>query len=65
MITLKSGEHFTYAQIDNVTSITEPGGDKRAIDWDYVSPDDDFIDWESDDGQPDESQEWYDFDPDC
>ena len=22
------------------------------------------IDWE-DDGQPDEAQEWYDFDPDC
>ena len=22
-------------------------------------------DWYEDDGQPDEAQEWYDFDPDC
>ena len=22
-------------------------------------------DWDEDDGQPDEAQEWYDFDPDC
>ena len=25
----------------------------------------DYEDYSEDDGQPDESQEWYDFDPDC
>ena len=27
--------------------------------------DDDYEDDYEDDGQPDEAQEWYDFDPDC
>jgi hypothetical protein len=27
--------------------------------------DDDYEDDSEDDGQPDEAQEWYDFDPDC
>jgi hypothetical protein len=27
--------------------------------------DDDYGDDYEDDGQPDEAQEWYDFDPDC
>ena len=25
----------------------------------------DVDEWYEDDGQPDEAQEWYDFDPDC
>ena len=25
----------------------------------------DIDEWYEDDGQPDEAQEWYDFDPDC
>lgn len=30
-----------------------------------VDPEDDYEDDYEDDGQPDEAQEWYDFDPDC
>jgi hypothetical protein len=30
-----------------------------------IDPEDDYEDDYEDDGQPDEAQEWYDFDPDC
>jgi hypothetical protein len=65
MGTLKPGAHYTYTKIGNVIYASEPGGDHRAIGWDYVPPDDDFIDWKWDDGQPSEQQEWHDYDPDC
>ena len=39
-----------------------PMGDETPIDdcdWDWCEDADEY------DGQPDEAQEWYDFDPDC
>lgn len=38
--------------------------DHQTEDDDYEDEDDDYED-DDYDGQPDEAQEWYDFDPDC
>ena len=61
MGTLKPGVNYIYERVDGVVYAREfgaPPNTRFPIDWDYVPSNDN-------DGQPDESQEWYDFDPDC
>jgi hypothetical protein len=43
---------------DHFTSTIDP---RESLDREM----DDIDEWYEDDGQPDEAQEWHDFDPDC
>ena len=61
METLKPGVNYIYERVNGVVYAREfgaPPNTRFPIGWDYVSSSDN-------DGQPDESQEWHDFDPDC
>jgi hypothetical protein len=60
MGTLKPGVTYIYERVDNVIYAREFGAHpstRFVIDRNYKS--------EKDDGQPDEAQEWHDYDPDC
>ena len=61
MGTIKPGVNYIYERVDGVVYAREfgaPPNTRFPIGWDYVPSNDN-------DGQPDESQEWHDFDPDC
>ena len=45
--------------------VVEYHNDKLSIEYDRWLQGEDFADGWEDDGQPDEAQEWHDFDPDC
>jgi hypothetical protein len=67
MGTLKPGVTYVYERVDGVVYAREfgaPPNTRRAVGWNY-SHDNDYNDWKWDDGQPDEAQEWHDYDPDC
>ncbi|NDG30980.1 hypothetical protein EB118_13035 [bacterium] len=68
MGTIKPGVNYIYERVDGVVYAREfgaPPNTRFPIGWDYVPADDNFSDWNRDDGQPSEQQEWYDYDPDC
>jgi len=59
MGTLKPGVTYIYERVDDVIYAREfgaPPNTRFAIGWKYKP---------EDDRQPTESQEWYDYDPDC
>lgn len=53
------------ARLENLISLLNSFEGPHADDFeDEDEEEDDYDDYE-DDGQPDEAQEWYDFDPNC
>jgi hypothetical protein len=57
-------ENMFFVDGMNVESIAEELNVPLDMVKDYISAYDDEI-WDEDDGQPTESEEWRDFDPDC
>jgi len=70
---------MTFSKFDTQSSIEETATfEPTAQDWvdfgEYCderdaevagADEDEYDDWDEHDGQPDEAQEWHDFDPDC
>ena len=54
----KTGE-FCLAEFSSAHEAIEYCGIENILSWDHYEEDYEY------DGQPDEAQEWYDFDPDC
>ncbi len=57
-------ENMFFVDLMNVEAIAEELNVPLDMVKDYISAYDDEI-WDEDDGQPTESEEWRDFDPDC
>ena len=57
-------ENMFFVDLMNVEAIAEKLNVPLDMVKDYISAYDDEI-WDEDDGQPTESEEWRDFDPDC